>query len=898
MPECQTATSPTSPMSIPDAQRRGRECSTTSSGSAKSPETAVPSKPSTTSTTAATTSRPGSGGSASAGPSSRPSSAPDSGGQQHRRHHRHKQLRAVGPYLLGKTLGKGQTGLVKLATHCKTKKKVAIKIIDRSHVKESVVRKVEREIVVMKLIQHPHLLRLFDVYDNTKYLFLVLEYVEGGELFDYLVKRGRLSPKEARRLFRQIVSAISYCHDHSVCHRDLKPENLLLDSKNDIRVADFGMANLQIEVMRTSCGSPHYAAPEVIMGEHYDGFKADVWSCGVILYALLAGQLPFDDPNLSTLLEKVKFGHFEMPAYFPPKAQRLIFRMLERNPANRISLKQVMKDDWLQWDQETSGINEMPGPETETIEAVQTWKLKDGEIDDDIFKNMLSFTCFKDKDELIAALTCEERNMEKAVYFLLLRRKGENPAVSDDSDIEDINFEHNGYRFDARKRTDSVSSTHETRASSVSLGSSFNGQHQQEVRSGSSASAGKAAPEMAMARISDQMRSRTHSDCSPLLKAKTQAVLRVTPLPPNTGAVRRDSSPSAMSFSSLPGSPRESPRSSPRGRRRPSGSIPPPLSLTAERPQRYSVGAAPVTSPGATPAAGPGSVCSPLVSPPMSPHSNSPGLLRRLSQAFIGGTPQFHRRNLDGPEVTALERNSLDTPSTPTTIKRSWFTNQLECDEIYFLVDRKDLAALKADINDVLKALDVDVDTAGSTPTVIKCEYSYERKYKLTKHKKMTFVLELTAVDDVKLKYCLTYTMTCRKTSGSARRFRGICERLQGYLQSRPQMSSPDAVSDDEVLRGDDTTAVATTTPSPGEADSAYQSTASPDQSSEVVGETSPGGGDGDTPTRGPPRRKLSKRKNFTRTYPKDQQEGGESATAAAAATATDTSPESVQVEV
>lgn len=188
----------------------------------------------------------------------------------------------MGPYKLEKTLGKGQTGLVKMGIHCVTGKRVAIKIVNREKLSESVLMKVEREIAIMKLIEHPHVLGLFDVYENKKYLYLVLEHVSGGELFDYLVKKGRLTPKEARRFFRQIISALDFCHSHNICHRDLKPENLLLDDKNNIRVADFGMASLQVEgsMLETSCGSPHYACPEVIR------VRQDISRCctSVVLY--------------------------------------------------------------------------------------------------------------------------------------------------------------------------------------------------------------------------------------------------------------------------------------------------------------------------------------------------------------------------------------------------------------------------------------------------------------------------------------------------------------------------------------------------------------------------------------------------------------------------------------
>ncbi|KAK5623829.1 hypothetical protein CRENBAI_003876 [Crenichthys baileyi] len=217
-------------------------------------------------------------------------------------------------------------GLVKLGVQCVTGQKVAIKIVNREKLSESVLMKVEREIAILKLIEHPHVLKLHDVYENKKYLYLVLEHVSGGELFDYLVKKGRLTPKEARKFFRQIISALDFCHSHSICHRDLKPENLLLDEKNNIRIADFGMASLQVgdSLLETSCGSPHYACPEVIRGEKYDGRKADAWSCGVILFALLvfdSAQRHHTYAHIRTYTPTVH-GAPSLMSYTSPDAQR------------------------------------------------------------------------------------------------------------------------------------------------------------------------------------------------------------------------------------------------------------------------------------------------------------------------------------------------------------------------------------------------------------------------------------------------------------------------------------------------------------------------------------------------------------------------------------------------
>lgn len=256
----------------------------------------------------------------------------------------------IGPFILGETLGEGSTGKVKLAIHKDTNQKVAIKIINKSILtnKPSLRRKVEREIAVMKLINHKHVIRLFDVLQTKKYLFLIIEHVEGGELFDYIVNKGRLSTEEAYQIFRQIIIGVEYCHNNLICHRDLKPENLLLDRNNNIKIADFGMASLMEEgtLLETSCGSPHYASPEVVKGLRYNGMEADVWSCGVVLFALLTGRLPFDDDNLQNLLKKVKAGVYQMPSFLSDDVKDLIMRMLAMDPDKRIKIKEIKRHPW------------------------------------------------------------------------------------------------------------------------------------------------------------------------------------------------------------------------------------------------------------------------------------------------------------------------------------------------------------------------------------------------------------------------------------------------------------------------------------------------------------------------------------------------------------------------
>eukprot|EP00571_Detonula_confervacea_P005417 CAMPEP_0172314610 /NCGR_PEP_ID=MMETSP1058-20130122/22925_1 /TAXON_ID=83371 /ORGANISM="Detonula confervacea, Strain CCMP 353" /LENGTH=698 /DNA_ID=CAMNT_0013028517 /DNA_START=45 /DNA_END=2141 /DNA_ORIENTATION=+ len=257
----------------------------------------------------------------------------------------------IGQYVLGKNLGIGAFGKVKLATHAITGHKVAVKILNKAKIKQlGMEEKVQREINILHLCTHPHIIRLYEVIDTPTDIFLVNEYVSGGELFDYIVSKGRLSADEARNFFHQIVSGVEYCHFQKIVHRDLKPENLLLDSNLNIKIADFGLSNLMRDgdFLRTSCGSPNYAAPEVISGHLYAGPEVDVWSCGVILYALLCGSLPFDDESIPNLFKKIKSGMYSLPSHLSQLARNLIPRMLEVDPMKRITIPEIRLHPWFQ----------------------------------------------------------------------------------------------------------------------------------------------------------------------------------------------------------------------------------------------------------------------------------------------------------------------------------------------------------------------------------------------------------------------------------------------------------------------------------------------------------------------------------------------------------------------
>ncbi|KMQ42481.1 CAMK/CAMKL/AMPK protein kinase [Trichophyton rubrum] len=259
-----------------------------------------------------------------------------------------RDMQRLDQYTAVRSLGEGTFGKVKLATHRASGRPVALKIIPRRKLQSrDMVGRVEREIQYLQLLRHPHIIKLYTVIATKTDIVMVLEYAE-RELFDYLVKRGRCNDDEARIFFQQIICAVEYCHRHKIVHRDLKPENLLIDKDKNVKIADFGLSNIMTDgnFLKTSCGSPNYAAPEVISGKLYAGPEVDVWSCGVILYVLLVGKLPFDDDYIPSLFKKISAGNFHMPSYISTGAANLIRHMLQVHPVHRISIPEIRQDPW------------------------------------------------------------------------------------------------------------------------------------------------------------------------------------------------------------------------------------------------------------------------------------------------------------------------------------------------------------------------------------------------------------------------------------------------------------------------------------------------------------------------------------------------------------------------
>mmetsp|Transcript_29035 Transcript_29035/g.51943 ORF Transcript_29035/g.51943 Transcript_29035/m.51943 type:complete len:477 (+) Transcript_29035:2223-3653(+) len=257
--------------------------------------------------------------------------------------------KTIGHYLLGKSIGEGTFGKVKLGTQVLTGERVAIKVLEKQRILDvSDVERVAREIHILKQIRHPNIIQLYEIIETPKQLYLIMEYASGGELFDFIVARNRVTELEACRLFLQILSGVEYLHNLRIAHRDLKPENLLLDRNQSIKIVDFGLSNTYEPegLLKTACGSPCYAAPEMIAGKKYGGLKADIWSCGVILYALVCGYLPFEDSNTAVLYKKIMQGDFKCPAFISDSVRELISAVLNIDPVKRLSIDEIRGHPW------------------------------------------------------------------------------------------------------------------------------------------------------------------------------------------------------------------------------------------------------------------------------------------------------------------------------------------------------------------------------------------------------------------------------------------------------------------------------------------------------------------------------------------------------------------------
>lgn len=256
--------------------------------------------------------------------------------------------KSIGDFEIVKTLGHGSFGKVKLARHKLTRLHVAMKFLSKKKILTQEMRdRVKREIEYLSFLRHPHIIKLYDVIQDNTDIVMVIEYLK-GELFSYIVQVGKMPEQDARRFFQQIICAVEYCHFHNIVHRDLKPENLLLDHNLNVKIADFGLSNIMRDgdFLKTSCGSPNYAAPEVISGKLYAGPEIDIWSCGVILFVMLCGRLPFDDDHVPMLFKMINSGLYSLPPHLSPGARHLLSRMLVVDVNKRITIPEIRQLDW------------------------------------------------------------------------------------------------------------------------------------------------------------------------------------------------------------------------------------------------------------------------------------------------------------------------------------------------------------------------------------------------------------------------------------------------------------------------------------------------------------------------------------------------------------------------
>ncbi|KAL4469354.1 hypothetical protein ABPG72_005990 [Tetrahymena utriculariae] len=329
--------------------------------------------------------------------------------------------KTVGHYIIGQNIGEGTFGKVKLGTHIETREKVAIKILEKDKITEQAdVERVAREIHILKILRHPNIIQLYEIIETQKQLYLIMEYAQGGELFDYIVKNQKINERESCKYIQQILSGVEYLHNLNIAHRDLKPENLLLDHQKNIKIVDFGLSNLykEGELLKTACGSPCYAAPEMIQGKKYEGICVDIWSTGIIMFALICGYLPFEDQNTSVLYKKIVSGEFSIPRWVSTEAKDLMNCILNTDPVKRYKINDIRNHKWYLLFKQNLSNGIYVGKQLIPVNEAILQKLKDFNIDIDF------------------ARKCIESNKHNDItttYYLLL-----NKHVQQGGSLEDI----------------------------------------------------------------------------------------------------------------------------------------------------------------------------------------------------------------------------------------------------------------------------------------------------------------------------------------------------------------------------------------------------------------------------------------------------------------------------
>ncbi|KAJ3768424.1 snf 1 [Lentinula raphanica] len=358
----------------------------------------------------------------------------------------------LGEYTVLKDIAEGTFGVVRMAVHTVTNHIVAMKYISKAAIsREKTKNRVKREYDYMRLLKHPHIIKLYEVINTPTDIVFVLEYA-GGELFNHIVQNGRMEEKHARRFFQQIISGIEYSHRLKIVHRDLKPENVLLDDGLNVKIADFGLSSeiSDGDFLSTSCGSPNYAAPEVIRGAVYAGPEIDVWSSGVILYVMLCGRLPFEDEDVQVLFQKISQGTYVIPHHVSPEARSLISAMLAVDPVKRITIPEIIEHPFFQKDlpRYLKPLPPKPFPVLGTLSSLVSPPVHPldfeiipefGRVEEDVVDALVQKIAGVTKDDIKACLRRDDGingNVVKVAYMLLRDQRRQGKDISYYAELE------------------------------------------------------------------------------------------------------------------------------------------------------------------------------------------------------------------------------------------------------------------------------------------------------------------------------------------------------------------------------------------------------------------------------------------------------------------------------
>ncbi|GAV98684.1 snf 1 [Lentinula edodes] len=358
----------------------------------------------------------------------------------------------LGEYTVLKDIAEGTFGVVRMAVHTVTNHVVAMKYISKAAIsREKTKNRVKKEYDYMRLLKHPHIIKLYEVINTPTDVVFVLEYA-GGELFNYIVQNGRMEEKRARRFFQQIISGIEYSHRLKIVHRDLKPENVLLDDGLNVKIADFGLSNeiSDGDFLSTSCGSPNYAAPEVIRGAVYAGPEIDVWSSGVILYVMLCGRLPFEDEDVQVLFQKISQGTYSIPHHVSPEARSLIAAMLAVDPVKRITIPEIIDHPFFQKDlpRYLKPLPPKPFPLLGTLSSLVSPPIHPvdfeiipefGRVEEDVVDDLVERIAGVTKEDIKACLRRDDGingNVVKVAYMLLRDQRRQGKDMSYYAELE------------------------------------------------------------------------------------------------------------------------------------------------------------------------------------------------------------------------------------------------------------------------------------------------------------------------------------------------------------------------------------------------------------------------------------------------------------------------------